>query len=301
MAYDLQSFELFRSVVAAGSIAAAAARHGIAASAVSKRISDLEKALGVTLLTRHRRGIEVTPAGKVVMKHAAALDDRIARLETELRDEAHGSGGTIRIAANTSAITQFLPEDLAEFMLANPEMTIRMAEMESVEILDAVRSGAVEIGIFSGFTEARGLKVLPYRRDTLVVCAPRGHPLAARRVLRLKDLDGEKFVALQRRSSLQAHVDRCAAEIGVNIRTAVEVKSFDGVRRMVQARLGVAILPFGAVEAYLGDGSIAMIPIDEPWATRDLLIAVRDRAALSPSAEALLKTLQGQPRAPGAG
>lgn len=293
MGYDLHSFELFRSVAAAGSIAAAAARHGMAASAVSKRISDLEKALGVTLLTRHRRGIELTPAGKVVLKHATALDERIARLETELRDEAGAAGGVIRMAANTSAITQFLPEDLAEFMLANPEMTIRMAEMESVEIIDAVRSGAVEIGIFSGLTEARGLELLPYRRDTLVVCAPRGHPLAARRVIRLRDLDGEKFVALQRRSSLQAHVDRCAAEIGVTIRTAVEVKSFDGVRRMVQARLGVAILPFGAVEAHLREGGLTMIPIDEPWATRELLIAVRSRDALTPSAAALLATLQG--------
>lgn len=293
MGYDLHSFELFRSVVAAGSIADAAARHGMAASAVSKRISDLEKALGAVLLTRHRRGVEVTAAGKVVLKHASALDERIAQLETELRDEANAAGGIIRMAANTSAITQFLPEDLAEFMLAHPAMTIRMAEMESVDIIDAVRSGSIEIGIFSGLTEARGLELLPYRRDTLVVCAPRGHPLSARKVVGLKDLDGEKFVALQRRSSLQAHVDRCAAEIGVHIRTAVEVKSFDGVRRMVQARLGIAILPFGAVEAYLRDGGITMIPIDEPWATRELLIAVRNRDGLSASAAALLATLQG--------
>jgi DNA-binding transcriptional LysR family regulator len=88
-------------------------------------------------------------------------------------------------------------------------------------------------------------------------------------------------------------VDRRAAELGIDIRTTVEVKSFDGVRRMVQARLGIAILPFGAVETYLHDRSIAMIPIDEPWATRDLLIAIRDRASLSEPAEALLRTLQG--------
>lgn len=293
MARDLHSLELFRTVAAVGSIAGAAARHGMAASAVSKRISDLEKALGASLVTRHRRGIEVTRTGEIVLKHARTLSDQVARLEADLRDAAQGAQGTIRMAANTSAITQFLPEDLAEFMLANPGLTIRMAEMESVEIIEAVLSGSVEIGIFSGFTEARGLEVLPYRRDTLVVCAPGGHPLTARRSVRLRDLDGENFVALQRQSSLQAHVDRRAAEIGIGIRTMVEVKSFDGVRRMVQARLGIAILPFGAVEAYLHDGSIAMISIDEPWATRDLLIAVRDRAALPPPADALLRTLQG--------
>lgn len=293
MAYDLQSLELFRTVATVGSIAAAASRHGMSASAVSKRVSDLEKALGSSLITRHRRGVELTSAGTLVLKHAAALDARIERLEADLKDAAHAACGTIRMAANTSAITQFLPEDLAEFMLANPGLTIRMAEKESVEIIQAVDSGDIEIGIFSGLSRAPGLTLLPYRRDTLVMCAPGGHPLTRRRAVTLRDLDGEKYVALQRRSSLQAHVDRCAAELGIDIQTTVEVKSFDGVRRMVQARLGIAILPFGAVEPYLHDDSIAMVPIDEPWATRDLLIAVRDCAALSHPAQALLETLRG--------
>ncbi|EPX86796.1 LysR substrate-binding domain-containing protein [Salipiger mucosus] len=149
------------------------------------------------------------------------------------------------------------------------------------------------MGIFSGLTQARGLQVLPYRRDTLVVCAPKGHRLTARDSVRLGDLEGENFVALQRNSSLQAFVDKRAQDLGLTIRTMVEVKSFDGVRRMVQARLGIAILPFGAVEGFLEQGSVDMIPIDEPWATRELLIAVRDREALPPQTDALLKTLQG--------
>ncbi|GAA5066653.1 LysR family transcriptional regulator [Maritalea mobilis] len=293
MAYDLTSLALFRSLAELGSIAAAAARHRIAPSAASRRISELEKQAGAGLIQRHRRGVVLTEAGRLMLRHAETLAGQVARMQAELDDYAAGHKGTIRMAANTSAITQFLPEDLAEFLIANPGISIQMAEMESVEIIQAVQSGAVDLGVFSAFTDARGLQVLPYRRDTLVVCAPSDHPLSQRKSLRLRDFDGQSVVALQRQSSLQAHVDKRAADLGITIRTTVEVKSFDGVRRMVQARLGIAILPFGAVEAYLGDGSIVMIPIDEPWATRDLMIAVQSPSALSPQAEALLRTLQG--------
>jgi len=293
MAYDLTSLALFRSLAELGSIAAAAAQHRIAPSAASRRISELEKQAGAGLIQRHRRGVVLTEAGRLMLRHAETLAGQVARMQAELDDYAAGHKGTIRMAANTSAITQFLPEDLAEFLIANPGISIQMAEMESVEIIQAVQSGAVDLGVFSAFTDARGLQVLPYRRDTLVVCAPSDHPLSQRKSLRLRDFDGQSVVALQRQSSLQAHVDKRAADLGITIRTTVEVKSFDGVRRMVQARLGIAILPFGAVEAYLGDGSIVMIPIDEPWATRDLMIAVQSPSALSPQAEALLRTLQG--------
>ncbi|AHM04552.1 transcriptional regulator, LysR family [Roseibacterium elongatum DSM 19469] len=294
MAYDLTSLALFRSLAQEGSIAAAAAKLGLAASAASRRLSDLEKQAGVALIRRHRRGVTLTEAGRLMLRHAEVLAGQVARLQSELEDHAAGHRGAIRMAANTSAITQFLPEDLAEFLVSNPGISLQMAEMESVEIIQAVRSGAVDLGIFSAFTQAAGLHVLPYRRDTLVVCAPADHPLSARRTLRLRDLDGHSVVALQRNSSLQAHVDKRAEDLGITIRTTVEVKSFDGVRRMVQARLGIAILPFGAVEAYLGDGSIVMIPIDEPWATRDLMIALPGSDDLSPQVAALVRILQGQ-------
>ncbi len=293
MAYDLHSLDLFRSVAETGSIAATAARHGIVASAVSKRLSWLEAEAGTALLLRHRRGVELTEAGRLLLAHAEALARQVAVMQADLADQANGARGTIRLCANTSAITQFLPEDLAEFMRLNPGLTIRMSEMESVQVIETVRAGAADLGIFSGYTDAPDVRVLPYRRDTLVVCAPQAHPLAARSSVRLGDLDGQKFVALQPRSSLQEFINKRARDLGFALRTVVEVKSFDAVRRMVQARLGVAILPLGAVEAYLDDESIAMVPIEEPWATRDLLIALRDGAALSPQAEALLRILQG--------
>ncbi len=149
-------------------------------------------------------------------------------------------------------------------------------------VLEAVRVGHADIGIFSGLTEASGVQTLPYRRDTLVVAMPADHPLATRSSLGIRDIVGEDFVSLQQGSSIQAFLERRADEIGARIQTQVQVQNFDGVRRMVQARLGIAVLPYGAVEPYMGPARLAMIPIDAPWATRDLLIAVRDLSTVTP-------------------
>ncbi|MBF9059102.1 LysR family transcriptional regulator [Rhodobacterales bacterium HKCCSP123] len=293
--YDLTTLALFRSVAATGSIAHAAARAGLVPSAVSKRIADLEAQVGAPLFHRHRRGVDLTPAGADLLRHAEAIGRAVDHMTAEMAAHATGRRGTIRVAANSSAISQFLPEDLAEFVTAQPGIQLQLTEMTSLEVIEAVRTGRADLGVYSALTEAPGLTTLPYRRDTLVVVTPADHPLAARRGLTLAEIAAEPFVALQTGSSIQAFLDRRADQVGARIRTQVAVQSFDGVRRMVQARLGIAVLPFGAVEPYLDATRLAMVPLDEPWATRDLLIAIRDRAALGPQAAALITTLTGQP------
>lgn len=290
---DLFSLALFRAVARGGSIAAAAAQANLAPSAVSRRISDLEARYGTALLVRHRSGVDLTGAGADLLAQAEGVLAQVARLEAAMAGHAGGSRGTVRLAANSSAISQFLPEDLAEFGRTHPGLRVRMAEMTSGAVIEAVRAGRADLGVFSGLTEAAGLALRPYRRDTLVVATPADHPLAARAAVRLADLAGEPFVALQTGSSIQAFLDRRAEALGLAINIQVEVQSFDGVRRMVQAGLGIAVLPYGAVEPYLDAARLAMIPLSEDWAVRDLLIATRRDGALSPQAAALLATLAG--------
>ncbi|PWK61494.1 LysR family transcriptional regulator [Roseicyclus mahoneyensis] len=294
MAYDLVTLALFRSVAASGSIAHAAALHGLVPSAVSKRMADLEVEVGAALLQRHRRGVDLTAAGKDLLRHAEALRDAVDRMEAEMGAHATGRRGAIRVAANSSSISQFLPEDLAEFVAAHPDLSVHLTEMTSVEVIEAVRAGRADLGIYSGLTEGSGLTLMPYRRDTLVVVMPSDHALATRQALRLADVVNEPFVALQTGSSIQTWLDRRAEEIGTRILRQVAVQSFDGVRRMVQARLGIAVLPFGAVEPYLDSTRLAMVPLDEPWATRELVLAVRDPGAISPQTACLIATLRGQ-------
>ncbi|TMV04285.1 LysR family transcriptional regulator [Ruegeria sediminis] len=291
MRFDLFSLSIFETVAELGSIARAAARHNIAASAASKRLSDLERLVGTPLLRRQRRGVSLTSAGEELLEHAKSIGRMVERMESEMGNHAQGIRGTIRVSANTSSITQFLPEDLAAFVKEHPNLHIQLVEQMSPDILDAVRSGAADLGIYSGFTDSTGVQSLLYRRDTLVIAAPREHRLAALDCVTFRDVLDEDFVALQQGSSIKNYLERQAHALGSEIRTRVEVMSFDGVRRMVQAKLGIAILPLGAVEPYLGSSELAMIPIDEAWAHRELRIAMRDRSMLTKQARTLLEFL----------
>lgn len=156
-------------------------------------------------------------------------------------------------------------------------------------MIAAVRSGAADLGICSGLTLVGDLDAALYRRDTLVLAMPFSHRLVGYDAVTLEDILSEDMVSLQDGSSIRAHVEACAVDAGRSVHTRVQVMSFDGVRRMVQANLSVAILPFGAVAPFLEAGHLAMIPVAEPWAERDLLL-VRRRDEEAPKAvRALLR------------
>ncbi|WP_172380747.1 LysR family transcriptional regulator [Vibrio sp. Vb339] len=113
--YNILSLALFITVSETGSIAATASRHNIAASAVSRRISELEALIDTTLLYRQQRGVELTSAGQEFYRHSQNVLMCIQKMEKSMEEFSNGIRGSIRIAANTSSITQFLPDDLAIF------------------------------------------------------------------------------------------------------------------------------------------------------------------------------------------
>ena len=289
--FDLLTMELFVAVATTKSIAQAAAQENIAASAISKRISDFEAQVGAPLFYRQQKGVLLTPAGEEMLRHAKDLQRLLDRIDDHMSDFAQGLRGTVRIAANTSAITQFLPEDLALFVENHPEMRIELAEQTSREIVAAVRDGVADIGIFSGLIPDPELDVYAYRRDTLMVLTPKDHPLGMDGPVAFSDFSAHDLVGLQKGSSLQAFIERKAAEQDLELRTRVEVLSFDGVRRMVEAGLGIAILPLGAVEPYLTASNLRMAPLAEDWAKRTLKVAVREKHALARPIQSLMAHL----------
>ncbi len=173
--------KLFLSAVDHGTIAGAAAANAIAASAVSRRISDLEAHLGTALLFRETKGVVPTTAGETLVRHTRDLLRLLGRMEAEMSEYADGARGHVRIVANSSAIIQFLPEDISSFKAAYPEVRVALSEQTSEVAVQEVSKGLADIAIFSAAISAGGLEVLPYRQDRLVVIAPPEHPLAGRK------------------------------------------------------------------------------------------------------------------------
>jgi DNA-binding transcriptional LysR family regulator len=292
---DLLTLQLFVAIVEEQSIARAAERKNIAASAVSRRISDIEELFQVELLHRHSKGIEPTPAGHALLEHARIILGNMAQLETELSGYRQGKRGHIRICANKSAILESLADELSAFLEAHPLVHIDIEERTSPAIVDTVVENRADIGIFGGNIPALELEVLPYRSDRLVVLMTRDHPLAGRSSVRFRDLIDHDFVSLEKGSSIETLCMKAAAEIGKQLRLRIRVCSFDALFRLVDARMGLSIVPFEITRHRYGLEKFVILALDEPWARRELVMAVRDYKSLPPVTKMLVDHLRKLP------
>ena len=196
--------------------------------------------------------------------------------------------------ANTSAVTQFLPADLAGFVAAHAGIRIEMEESDSREAVLAVVDGRADLGIFAERTPTFGLHTVSYRRDRLVLVVPAGHALAAQVPpggLFLADVAEHDFVSLPQQTSLAQRLAAESAGIGRHLRVRIHVRSFDAMCQMVAAGLGIAVLPDAAVQPHLRSMGLARIELADAWVDRELLICMRDPAALPRPVRLLLDHL----------
>ena len=294
---DLVSLSLFTLVVRTGSISKGAELAHLAVGAASKRISDLEAAVDAELLERHSRGVTLTAAGEALHRHAQRILHDVDQLSAELSDHARGVTGVVRLWANTSAITQFMPADLASFSVLHSGIRIQMNEADSHEVVLAVLEGRADLGVFADRTPALGLQTLPYRRDRLVLVVPPGHPLATRRRIGFAEAATYDFVSLSQGTSLAQRLALASGQIGVPLRIRIHVRSFDAMCQMVAAGLGIAVLPGTAVQLLVKALGLRKLELTDDWVERELLLGVRDLAALPRPARSLLDHFEDQRQA----
>lgn len=287
---DFLTLKLFIAVIEETSLARAAERENIATSAVSKRISDLEHAVGVPLIKRHHKGIEPTPAGRTFLNHARTILRDMTQLESEIFDYSAGVRGHVRVYANDSTIFGYLPEELSEFLRFCPMVQVEFESKVSSDILTAIAENEADIGLFAGDIPTHGLTVFPYHRDRLMAVVGRDHPLAARGSVQLADLLDYDFIDQQRNSSIEMILLRAAASLGRTLKGRIRVSGFDAICRMVEAGLGVGVLPERFVMRMSGL-AVQTLPLDEPWAERQHKICVLDPDNLPHAARLLLQHL----------
>lgn len=295
---DLTSLQLFVAVCELGSIGRAAEREYIAASAVSKRLSELEAAAGTALLDRHSRGVTPTPAGESLLHHARTVLFGLERLQGELSEYAQGVRGHVRMHANISAIVQFLPEDLGAFARAHSQVKIDLQEHLSSAVLHAVQEGAADIGICSTAAAHNGASALPsraYRQDHLVLVVPQRHTLAAQEAIHFEAVLDWDIVGLHANSSISLAMRAAAAAAGRPLRQRIQVTGLDAMCRMIDNGLGVGLLPDRAFALMHGVGRLQAVPLLDAWAQRELRLVARDFDALPATARLLVEHLAPAP------
>jgi DNA-binding transcriptional LysR family regulator len=290
---DFVTLRLFVAICEEGSLTRAALREAIAPSAVSKRLNELEAALRVALFERQRDGMTLTAAGQSLLHHARMTLRNVEKIAAELSEYAEGVRGHIRMFANLSAILEFLPDDLPPFFERHRSLRFDLEERTSAEVIRGVEAGLADLGICSADVEPRALQRFSYRRDRLVLVAPKQHRLAKARTLQFQDTLDFDHVGLFATSSIYLRCQCSARQAGKQLRLRVHVPGFDAVCRMVQAGMGVGLIPDRAF-AVLGPGmDLVAIRLEDAWATRELNLVVRDPARLSASSRLMLEHLLG--------
>ncbi|MHC8341970.1 LysR substrate-binding domain-containing protein [Pseudomonas sp. RT6P73] len=296
MHFDLTDLRLYLNILDTGNITAGAARSHLSLAAASARIRSMEASLGIEFLDRGRRGVTPTPAGKALAKHARAVLQQAERMQQDLAEYAKGVKGQVRLLCNTTAITEYLPELLADFLREHPNLDIDLQELPSARITHALRQGAADLGIVSDAVDTDDLQTRPFRDDPLVLILPSDHPLAEQPSMTFADTLSHDYVALGASSALAIHLEEQALHIGQRMPIRIRADGFDGVIRMVARGAGLAIVPRMAIERWPQVQAVTTRSLPENWANRTLKICARDFDSLPGYARALLEALT--PRTP---
>ncbi len=292
---DLTSLQLFVAVCELGSIGKAAEREFIAASAVSKRLSDLEAALNTPLLYRHTRGVDLTPAGESLLHHARSVLFSLEKMQGELSEYADGVRGHVRMHASISAIVQFLPEDLGAFIRKHGEVKIDLEEHLSTEVVRAVQEGAADLGVCNTANGTGDLQILPYRNDQLVLIVPRGHALSGQGPIGFADALDYDQVGLHSTSSIYLAMRQAAAAVGRTIKLRIHVTGLDAMCRMIHNGLGVGVMPQRAFELMHDVGELESVMLTDSWTARQINLVARDFSTLPLTARLLVDHLTQTP------
>ncbi len=291
MQFDMTDLILFTAVAAEANLTRAARLRHLSLAAASARVKALETQAGLPLLYREARGVRLTPAGEAFLHHARALLRQAEQLRADLQDYGGGLRGHVRVFANTTAVTDFLPEVLPAFLNANPRVNVELQEKPNAEIARGVLDGRADLGIVAGQVDTLGLRAIHFSTDRLVLVVPRGHRLARRRRIAFAETLDEDAVGMHPGSTLQAFLTQVTETLRRPLKLRIQLSSFDAMCRMVGAGVGIGIVPESAARRNLEPMRLVQVELTDDWRVRERYVLVREREALPAYAQSLVDTL----------
>jgi len=289
--FDSVTARLILLLAETGSIGRAAEREGIASSAVSRRVSDLEARLGVVLFDRSAQGVRLTSAGEAYAEGCRAVLRAIADLDAVMADFGNGQRGALRLACTSSALTGRLPELLARYVERHPGIRLDIQEMGAARALLALEEGRADLAIVSDNYDFTRFEIRAFEDERVWVLAPPDHPLAPRldprTPIAFADLVTHPIVGIHHTGSLDRLLADAARAGNGKLSETLRVESFPALVRMVEAGFGIGFLRSTSLHLLAGT-DLVCAPVAEPWAMRQLLVARRKSSPLSAAMKSFL-------------
>jgi DNA-binding transcriptional LysR family regulator len=291
---DLLLTRSFLVVVETGSITDAAERLGVTQSALSRRIQQFEEQLDTKLLSRSRKGVELTDTGRLAAGEGQRLLTAFANLKEQIALHQGLEGGSVRIGGGATAVSFVLPAAIAAFQQAHPKVLFQLKEAGSSEIADDVLNGRLALGIVTLPLQSRELKVQNLTNDDIVLVARKDHPLARRKTVNPLALADQGFVSFEADTALRNLIDNAVRTTGVDINVVMELRSIPSILRMVAT---TGHLAFVSRMALRDAADIVEIKVKGLSIRRRMAVVSRRNSELSAAAAAFARELMVQARA----
>ena len=291
MHFDLTDLRLFVATADEGNITRAAGRQHLSLAAASARIKALETQSGLSLLYREARGVRLTPPGEAFLYHARGVLRQADQMRTDLQEYGGGLRGHLRVFANTTAVTDFLPEILPGFLSSNPRINIDLQEKPNPEIARGVLDGRADLGIVAGKVDTLGLEAIHFSTDRLVLVTAKNHRLARRKKIAFAETLDDDQIGMHSGSTLQTFLAQVTDGLGKPLKLRIQLSSFDAMCRMIGAGVGVGIVPESAARRNQAAMGISLIELTDAWSVRERYVLARKRDALPRYAKSLIATL----------
>lgn len=271
----------------------AAAALGTSQPNLSRSLQRVERAFGVALFERERRGVRLNPYGRLVLEAAragtAAVDTAKRRIDALVDPES----GTVRLAFLHSVATSLMPDLLKAFRADAPNIDFALRQEPAHDIVQDLETGEAEIAIIAPRPDPARFGWHLLERQRLCLHVPPGHALASRHRVELEEVRDEPFVALQPGFGFQRVTDRLCQAAGFTPRFAFQATDLATIDSLVGAGLGVAILPAGAVRG--NDSGAVSIPLSGVQARREIGMSWRLSTPLTPAAERFRTFVRSRP------
>jgi DNA-binding transcriptional LysR family regulator len=307
---QLGQIEGFLEVARRRHLSRAAAALFITQPALTARIANLEAELGEALFVRTRHGMTLTDAGRAFRPHAERALEALQEGADSVVSVAHGGSGELAIGGAPAVSTYVLPWVLARYAEAYPGIRLIVRTGHSEEIAALVDSGDVQVGLIRELRDPRLSHLALYEDGLVLVADPHHplvadpvHPLAAREPLSLARIGETRLILFDRTSSYYELTSAIFRAAGVSPQGVMELDNIDAAKKMVERRLGVALLPATAVADELASGALRRVELlDAPLPHRRIEAVIRpDADRTSPILGPFLELLRGIPEyVPGA-
>ena len=292
LAVQIESLKVFCDLTETESFTKAAQINGVTQSAVSQQISSLERQFKSLLIERSKKKFRLTREGQVLYEYSKQIIQTYDALHGRLQEIKDIISGTIRVATIYSIGLHDLPPYIKKFLKDFPTVHVHVEYRRANQVYDDVFGNVVDVGLVAYPMKDPKLEIVPLRNDPLVVICHPQNPLAKNKTMKLKALNGQKYIGFEPDIPTRRALDKVLRDHQVTVNVVMEFDNIETVKRAVEIDAGTAIVPQSTITQEIAQQTLVQVEIDDEELYRPLAAIYKKKKVLTPAIKQFLAALK---------